>query len=177
MTQDFAKQHRDAPKAGGASPPRLAWFISGFISGAFMTFLISLWYFVPGPAPSTAIEQRPVAEPEAKVEEMKWDFYEIFPRSSVPVVEEYTTTGSKVVIDDFSWVLQAGSFQNANDADELRATLILMGLDVSIADVNVSGTIWHRVIAGPFETELDRNRAQDKLAQAEIKAMPMKIPR
>ena len=107
---------------------------------------------------------------------MQWDFYEIFPKSVVPVVEEYTKTGAKVIVDNSRWILQAGSFKEAIDADERRATLILMGLDVSIQEVKVDGASWQRIIVGPFDSVLERSRAQNKLAQAEIPSIPMKIP-
>ena len=106
---------------------------------------------------------------------MSFDFYEIFPKSVVPVVEEYDETGEKVEAEPVRWILQTGSFSSPDDADELRASLILMGLDASITKVEVDGKDWHRVMAGPFDTELARNRAQDKLAQAQIKAIPIKL--
>ena len=64
-----------------------------------------------------------------------------------------------------------------DDADKMRAELILLGLDVSIKTVKVSGQEHHRVIVGPFITELDRKHAQDKLAQAQIASLLLKIPR
>ncbi|MGV0034526.1 MAG: hypothetical protein ACNYPE_06035 [Candidatus Azotimanducaceae bacterium WSBS_2022_MAG_OTU7] len=39
---------------------------------------------------------KPKAEPQAKIQEMQWDF-EIFPKSVVPIVEEYTKSGKKIV--------------------------------------------------------------------------------
>ena len=176
MPKDFAKQHRTAqPREPGL--PRSALFLAGFVLGFFVCFLGALWYFIPVTEPVTAKADRPVAQPEVKAEEMQWDFYEIFPRSVVPVVEEYTETGDKVTVDQFAWVLQAGSFLALDDANEMRAELILLGLDVSITTVKVSGQDRHRVIVGPFDTELGRNRAQDKLAQAQITSLAIKIPR
>ena len=138
--------------------------------------MAALWYQKPAPPVPVSDGGKPKAEPQSKVEEIQWDFWEMFPNSVVPVVEEYTKTGKKVAVDNSRWALQAGSFKDAIDADELRATLILLGLDVSIQEVEVSGTKWHRVIVGPFDSQLEHNRAQDKLAQAEISSFPMKIP-
>lgn len=145
--------------------------------GAFCAFLAALWLFTPGGEPRKASRESPVAEPEAMIEEMQWDFYEIFPRSVVPIVEEYITAGEKIPVDDARWILQAGSFRDPNDADERRAELLLMGLSVTTTKAEMSGTVWHRVIVGPFDTELDRNRAQDKLAQAQIQSIAFRIPR
>ena len=176
MPKDFAKQHRTA-QPREPSLPRSALFLAGFVLGFFICFLGALWYFIPVTEPVTAKADRPVAQPEIKAEEMQWDFYEIFPRSVVPVVEEYTETGDKIAVVQFAWVLQAGSFLALDDANEMRAELILLGLDVSITTVTVSGQDRHRVIVGPFNTELVRNRAHDKLAQAQITSLAIKIPR
>jgi hypothetical protein len=183
MTQDFAKKHRSKESAPD-SPPiairkrnfSLVTFLTGFLSGAFITFLAALWYLKPAGEILPTDMGKPRAEPQAKVEEMQWDFYEIFPRSVVPIVEEYTKSGEKVVVDNSKWVLQAGSFKDPIDADERRATLILLGLDVGIRKVKVTGDTWHRVMVGPFDSKLELNRAQDKLAQAQVSSIPLKIP-
>ncbi len=183
MTQDFAKKRpskestRDSPSsATRARSFSFATFVTGFLLGAFITFLLGLYYLKPAEDIAVTDGEKPRAEPQLKDDDMQWEFYEIFPKSVVPVVEEYTKTGEKVVVDNSRWILQAGSFKTAIDADERRATLILMGLDVSIREVKVEGAIWHRIIVGPFDSLLERNRAQNKLAQAEISSIPMKIP-
>ncbi|MFP6804252.1 MAG: SPOR domain-containing protein [Pseudomonadales bacterium] len=183
MTQDFAKKRppkeltRDSPpSAAGVRAFSLATFVTGFLVGAFITFLIALCYLKPSEGILATDGGKPRAEPQANDDGMQWDFYEIFPKSVVPVVEEYTKTGKKVIVDNSRWVLQAGSFKDAIDADERRASLILMGLDVSIQEVKVDGANWHRIIVGPFDSVLERSRAQNKLAQAEISSIPMKIP-
>ena len=183
MTQDFAKK-RPPKKSTRDSPPgaarartfSLTTFVTGFLVGAFITFLIALFYLKPSGGILATDGGKPKAEPLANDDRMQWDFYEIFPKSVVPVVEEYTKTGAKVIVDNSRWILQAGSFKEAIDADERRATLILMGLDVSIQEVKVDGASWHRIIVGPFDSGLERSRAQNKLAQAEIPSIPMKIP-
>jgi cell division protein FtsN len=173
MPQDFAKPHRSTPPAP-AGPGKWLWFFTGFISGGFATFLIALWLLVP--VTEKPEEQAgPVAEPETQAEEMQWDFYEIFPKSVVPVVEDRNAPETAVTEGPRRWVLQAGSFSDPKDADELRASLILMGLEASITRVEVAGKDWHRVMVGPLENDLDKNRAQDKLAQAEIKAIPIRL--
>lgn len=182
MTQDFAKKKHKPPQEPPPAAPRLILFLSGMVTGAFMTFLAGLWYISEPSGTSTSQAGRPTAKPDKTVtkqstDEMKWDFYEIFPRTEVPVVEEYDTTGTRVRADQYAWILQVGSFRDPKDADELRASLLLEGLDVTTTSVTMDDTEWHRVVVGPFESELERNRAQDRLARAEIKAIPMRIPR
>lgn len=188
MTQDFAKKRPRKESARGSAPRKtqgrtfyLATFVTGFLGGAFITFLAALWYLKPADNMLVTGGGKPKAESLGKAEEMQWTFYEIFPKSVVPVVEEYTkmgenVVGGNVVGDNSKWALQAGSFIDVLDADERRATLILLGLDASIQKVKVTGTTWHRVIVGPFDSQLARNRALDKLAQAEIPSLQMTIP-
>ena len=177
MHQDFAKKQR--PKKSNRSPRStqdqrpfsLITFLTGVLTGGFLTFFAALLNQEPSPIN----EQKPIAEPKKIVEEMQWDFYEIFPKSVVPIVEEYTDTGRKKVLENSMWEIQVGSFKDPQDADERRATLILIGLNPVIRKVRVAGQQWHRVVVGPFESQLERNRAQDKLAQAEISSIPIKI--
>jgi len=183
MTQDFAKK-RASKESTRDSPPSaarvrtfsLATFVTGFLVGAFITFLIALYYLKPSEGILATDGGKPRDEPQANDNGMKWEFYDIFPNSVVPVVEEYTETGKKVIVDHSRWVLQAGSFKNAIDADKRRATLILMGLDVSVQEVEVDGASRHRIIVGPFDSALELSRAQNKLAQAEISSISKKIP-
>jgi cell division protein FtsN len=183
MTQDFAKKnpstesaHNSPLHAARERTFSLATFVTGFLGGAFITFLTALGYMKPAEDILATDQGKPTAEPQARVEEMQWHFYDIFPELVVPIVEKYTETGEKAVVDGSMWTLQAGSFKDSIDADQRRATLILMGLDVSIQKVEVAGANWYRIMVGPFDSQLKRNRAQNKLAQAEIAAISIKIP-
>ncbi|AZN38183.1 SPOR domain-containing protein [Iodobacter ciconiae] len=61
--------------------------------------------------------------------------------------------------------LQVGSFQNEQDADNLKAKLALLGIEARIQTSDIPGKgIWHRVRLGPFNSgnELDNARSQLK---------------
>ena len=153
-------------------------FFAGFVLGIFICCLAWLWHLVPEPESMIKINEGPVAQPKVEADdEMRYDFYEIFPKSVVPIVEEYGKTDDKVIVDQFSWALQAGSFKSPTEANQMRAELILLGLNAKIVTAEVAEQKQHRVIVGPFDNELQRNRAQDKLAQAQITSLPIKVPR
>ncbi|MBD3647470.1 MAG: SPOR domain-containing protein [Pseudomonadales bacterium] len=179
MVQDYAK--RPAEMKQTSEVPRWVFFVTGFAAGFFLAFLIYLWKFVPGDPEADKVANLPRAEdfvPPPKAEEMQWDFYEIFPKSEVPVVEEYGSDGEKVVVEEpYAYLLQAGSFRNPEDADKLRAELILLGLDVFAKKIEVDGKQWTRVLVGPLNSDLELNRAQDKLAEAEIESLALKVTR
>jgi hypothetical protein len=177
MTQDFAKKRPSAKPTRDQSGERrfsLGTFFTGLVAGAFIAALAFFWYSQSAGDIPTVDGGQPKAELKAKIDEMQWDFYEIFPKLVVPIVEEYAQTDENTVSDNSSWTLQAGSFQDTADADQRRATLILMGLDVRIQEVKVAGVNWQRIMVGPFDSRLELNRAQDRLAQAEIPNIPIK---
>ena len=60
------------------------------------------------------------------------------------------------------FMLQAGSFRNARDADNLRARLLLLNLNVHLEKASTRpGETLHRVIVGPFQSD-------SKLASARV---------
>lgn len=117
--------------------------------------------------------------------EEQFEFYQLLenekvePPSQVPQTaqdsKQQPTDGSNTGLNEslssFSKSLQAGSFQNSNDAEQLKAQLILMGLDVSIEKADVKGAQWHRVFVGPFDNRSSLSSAQDQLASMDIAAI------
>lgn len=72
--------------------------------------------------------------------------------------------------------LQAGAFQKAADADNLKAKLALMGLETSVLEANVpdKGTMY-RVRVGPFKKPDEMNRVRNQLSQTGIQASLVKL--
>ena len=163
--------------------PRGAVFVIGFLFGIFAAFLVYLWKFVPvdpnsdfNKPTADIISDKKLSLIKEKVEEIQWDFYEIFPKSEVPIVEEYSPDGEKVVIqEDYSYALQTGSFNNPDDADRLRGQLILIGLQVYIQEVSNEGVQWHMVLVGPFDSKLELNRVRNRLAEANIESIQLRM--
>ena len=75
------------------------------------------------------------------------------------------------------FLLQAGSFTNASDADKLRATLQSQGLNTATTTVTLSnGVVRHRVIVGPFNTSAETQRALTQLRAQNIEALVLARP-
>lgn len=185
-----AKSSSTAPRAARATPGRSTsaqdggrglWFGAGLLTGLFSAFLIYLWQASPADGELARLLEPPVADgkaptPKPASEKMQWDFYEIFPRSEVPIVEEYGTNGVKTrVAEPQAYVLQAGSFRAAADADKLRAELILLGMNVFVKVIEKDGQKWHRVLVGPMDTELEMNRNRRTLAEANIETLSLRV--
>jgi len=60
--------------------------------------------------------------------------------------------------------LQAGSFRRRDDADSLRAQIILLGQNVRVETGKVREETWHRVLVGPFASREQLAGAQKSLA-------------
>lgn len=71
--------------------------------------------------------------------------------------------------------LQVGAFQNAADADNLKAKLALTGLEVGVQEVSIpdKGTM-HRVRVGPFRDTGEMNRARSLLSQTGVQGTVIK---
>ena len=76
-----------------------------------------------------------------------------------------------------SYLLQAGSFKSAEDADSLRAQLLLTGMpNVTTSKVvSSSGTTWYRVRVGPFSSRSKLNKAYDQLVRMNLQPLRVKI--
>ena len=170
MSKDFAKP--SSTKGQSTSASKFSVFLTGFITGVCASVLIYLWQSSPN---TQIIKEIPKQISSNKVKEMQWDFYEIFPKSEVQIIDKYTEQPDPDDDANFIFFLQTGSFQVLADADARRAELLLLGLDVFMQEVEIEGKTWYRVMVGPLDSELTRNRAQDKLAQAQIESLPLQV--
>lgn len=66
--------------------------------------------------------------------------------------------------------LQAGSFQNPDDADNQKAKLALLGMEAAVQQVMVHDKVWYRVRLGPYAKIDDVNRVRSELAKQGIEA-------
>ena len=78
--------------------------------------------------------------------------------------------------DSVVYVLQAASYANLEDADRLKAKLVLNGLDTHIEKISIEGKgQYFRVRLGPYARLDDLDAANQKLAQHGIKAMRLRV--
>ena len=70
--------------------------------------------------------------------------------------------------------LQAGSFQNAAEADNQKARLALMGVEARIQQVMLQDKVWYRVRLGPYPRMDEVNILRGELARQGIDARVVK---
>jgi len=140
----------------------------------------------PAKAPEPAQPKSAEKAPPTEEKSTRFDFYKILPGSEEPGAERKPkeapaptapAAGDQIANDSKdSFFLQAGAFQSAADADNLKARLALMGIEavVQTATIPDKGTM-HRVRAGPYTRVEDVNRAREALKQNGIDTTLIKI--
>jgi cell division protein FtsN len=75
-----------------------------------------------------------------------------------------------------AYMLQVGSFQRAGDAERLKASLALIGLQASVQRVTIDGEqTWHRVRLGPYTDPARLDAARARLREHDYQAMVLRI--
>jgi|SaaInlStandDraft_1057018.scaffolds.fasta_scaffold172436_2 hypothetical protein len=89
-----------------------------------------------------------------------FEFYTLLGDIEVEVPEANVISAED---DDIIYWLQAASFRDPADAEEMRVTLLLNNMEAEVKPFSHEGTLWHRVIAGPFQTRTQMNKAKENL--------------
>jgi cell division protein FtsN len=193
MQQDYKPRTAPRSKSGGSLVLGIA---IGFVLGLGAAALIAIYFLkTPMPflernkdkAPTGAPNLTESAKPAAKSQEAKadakprFDFYRILPGQEEPVTErqvreaarqaERAGTGFKE-----TYLLQAGSFQNPADADNLKAKLALLGLEANVEPTNLAEKgIWYRVRIGPYNRLEEINRVRQQMVENGIDVSLVRI--
>lgn len=179
MTRDYAKKSNNRNKnkrhSNRQGAPGWAWLLAGLLLGATGASLVRL-ADVPQPQDTAVIDADKSSQ---ATPEPRFDFYTLLRETEVIVPEDQApTVVEKTPQQDSVFLLQAGSFKNANDADTLRARLLLLNLQASIEKVTPRpGETWHRVLVGPFGDNASLASAREKLAANQIESLLLKRKR
>ncbi len=188
-TRKASPRGASKPAASQRQVPGWVWLFTGIVSGLFIAFLYHLAELRFNPDTARKQDVAPAKteqKPDSTEKAPRFDFYAVLPkmevivpkgedeRSAKPASTEGTTTNANHANEQF--LLQAGSFRSAGDADRRRAELILQGYSVKVQAVELeSGDTWHRVMIGPFDNINALHRAQDKMASNGIETLPIKV--
>ena len=134
----------------------------------------------PMAQPAPAKPDVPGAEKTAKpLEKQRFEFYDILQGKEAPATEQEVKAsaaqkpGLKPKVNYF---LQAGSFPTEADADNLKARLALLGVEVVVQTAAIPEKgVWHRVRVGPYTGIEELNKARTALANVGIQAALIKI--
>lgn len=186
MAKEYKPRVAAKKKSGGGT---LLGIFIGLILGLCIAVGVA-WYMNKTPIPfltrakppekAAAEPGKAVVKPDEKttqqVEKPRFEFYKILPGAEEPVTDQQIKQAAKAGAPAEKFLLQAGSFQNPADADNLKARLALLGVEAGVEPIDLpeKGT-WYRVRVGPY-TKIDEiNRVRQTLAQNGIEASLVKI--
>jgi cell division protein FtsN len=191
MSVDYRQMQPQRPDSSGSF---LIGLFFGFLLGLAVAAGIAIYFFktpVPFADKARAPEKAPaptgqnLAEPAktAKAEEKpRFDFYRILPGQEEPVTEKQLReaakqagkTGASASKD--TYFLQAGSFQNPAEADNLKARLAMMGVEATVEPADLAGKgVWYRVRLGPYTRVDEINRIRQQLTQNGMEASLVRV--
>ena len=198
MAQDFAKQRppqqqaaRKPAKGKASSSSRWSWFFSGvfvgvaLVAGGYFGFL-QYQSLQPVTTEGASGSQ---ASPELPA--FEFDFYRELATADVPInvpddgsaaptaatatpaPQSAPATTAAAAEPVINFLLQAGSFQNRQEADERRAKITLMNMSAEIVPGVVAGRTWYRVQVGPFAGRPAAEEARKQLSANNIDSLPL----
>lgn len=193
MQQDYKQRMAPRSRSGGSL---LLGIAIGFVLGLGAAALIAIYFLkTPMPfldrardkAPNAAPNLTEASKPAAKTQEAKtetkprFDFYRILPGQEEPVTERQVREAVRQAEKSGggikeTYLLQAGSFQNPADADNLKAKLALLGLEASVEPTNLAEKgIWYRVRIGPYTKLEEINRVRQQMVENGIEVSLVRV--
>jgi cell division protein FtsN len=190
MSRDYKTAGKRSNGNGRDSGTLMMGILIGLVLGLAIALAVA-WYinkipspFVSGgttaPASDTPAVIPPLTAPKGAPagEKPRFDFYKILPGAEEPMTEQQLKDVQRkgTVADKEVFLLQAGAFQGASDADGLKARLALLGIEAVIqtAATPDKGT-WYRVRIGPYASIDDLSAARETLKQNGIETTLIRV--
>ncbi len=118
----------------------------------------------PAPAAVPAPAAAPAAAPSAKSSDALGDLARSRGESAKPAEPAPRLAATEPpAADPFQYFVQVGAFRNPEEAEQLRAKLLLQGLQAKISEREQGGRVVHRVRLGPFERRDEADKVRERL--------------
>lgn len=187
------RSNNHARRGNGSALPPWVWLSTGVLLGLLLAALVIWAGLAPGVrdarGPSTPTQAEAATGTDAASNEPaptrpRYDFYTVLPETEVlipdselraqvraetpppatPATQQPPATTPAGAPGSTFYLLQAGSFRDPRPAEERKAQLALLGMNVRVETTNVDGTAYHRVYVGPFPTAAQVEQAKQQLA-------------
>ena len=172
--------------------PAWFWLIGGVLIGLGVAIALMLKGYFPelkqhapsvdtqpaGSGESALVEDKAPASEKPK--KPRYDFFRVLPEMEVVIPEQELRRKAEPSPGETSggpqdqYILQAGSFKNSADAEQMKAKLALLGSIASIQTVTVNGETWHRVRIGPFQGARKADEIRRMLSDNQVDTLVMK---
>ena len=200
MSRDYKA---NSPASGKSGSPLLLGLFIGYALG--LASAIGVWMYIshaPSPflakdklaesaaaknekngvqkgGPATGGEDK-LAKDKAANGKPRFEFYKILPGAEETITDQQLKQAAQqpasAAPSKNRYFLQAGAFQNADDADNLKAKLALLGVEASAQSVDLAEKgIWHRVRVGPYTKIDDINRVRATLQLNGVQTSLIKV--
>lgn len=193
MSRDMKSRKTTHKKSAGGT---LIGMFIGLVLGVCIAAGV-VWYINKAPLPfnqnvqngdtrpasaTTSLEPKALpGKPGDPAMEKRFQFYDILPGKADAVPEKAATTTpadkpeskpeAKAGKESRSPLfLQAGSFSNAEDADNQKVKLAFMGIESTVQQVMIEDRTWYRVRIGPYFQLEELNKTRASLAKSGIEA-------
>lgn len=196
MARDYKTRAHPKPKKQQTSG--WIWFFIGLLVGLFAAGLVWLKFgqqsaaqVVTPKATQAPAQQQKKPEKETKAgrslpPKPRFDFYTILPEMEVIVPEPEPDPTPKQthkkpiksvpVATGSTYMLQVGSFRKYADADRMKASLALLGIQAEIQKVTINNKdTYHRVRSGPYRNGQQVNKIRAQLQKNKISSLLIKL--
>lgn len=189
MAKEYTKKNKTHPRTSTPWLLALTAFFCGYLSGnLFNLSELAAWIKT-----NVASEDKKEAMPkpanvQAKLPKPKFEFYTLLTqeesvtpaishavpaesRPSAPkemtAVKQAAPVKTERKENKENYVVQIASFNKKQDAERMKASLILKGFNVAIVSVKRQNMEWFRVMMGPFPNRIEAEKAQVDVARSE----------
>lgn len=201
----MARKPQARRQGGKRGTPAWAWLLVGLFVGALGYFGYQQYRELTAPAPTEVpvpetadstpkAEDKGVEPPASGVDDgvldTDYSFYDVLPTEETAAVPDEAATAETAEAagaeskpaaetapaDTTRYLLQAGAFERAADAENLKARIALAGEAARVETAEVDGKTLHRVRLGPYTGEKAAAAAKRALAEQGIASVSIKLP-
>ncbi|MEZ5560998.1 MAG: SPOR domain-containing protein [Pseudomonadales bacterium] len=174
-----ARTARSQPPTRRASPrgrDRVLFHAPSFSAGVVLGALIILaaTYLPELTGGSGSASPGSAAAPAPSEPGLTFEFDQLLQGSHVEVdPEPYVSEADKGPPKHLEYLLQAASFRAFDDAETLRAQLLLQDLPATTSSTKLANGTWYRVMVGPYQRRQEAQRALTRLREQKLDAFPI----
>jgi len=99
------------------------------------------------------------------------------PAAARPAASAVTAKSTKTGADAFMYFVQVGAYARADDAEQQRARIGLIGMAAKVSEREQSGRTVYRVRLGPFEHKDEADATQERLTSSGVEASLVRVER
>lgn len=183
-----ARRGKSQARRGGgnrSSVPAWIWLLAGVVLGLGLSAFVLLRegrdLRAPTPNPRAQAPREaeaPVAQQAEPARETRprYDFYTVLAEREVQIPDQELAEQARresaaqaPAAQGQRYLLQAGAFADARDAEAVKARLALIGLKARVEAGQANGNTIHRVRLGPYASARELESAKQQLAESGIR--------